>query len=847
MDVKEKKFFAALEAIFIGAQVEGESGFINLMRIKQTYYQKGIFPRLQKDIADAVAPFPEFREELFDRLYAFFHRYFSESGSIYFRYTPLHEKVYEQVYTDDRDVMLFWKTHMLYYVKSERLYQNMTIKVGDVSFFFDVSKLEHKKTNVKNELVYEFKEVKKDNGALAFFVTYSTNGKKTRNDDILKNIRKEKIVINEDTLETAFSVFEKQSEVDFFINKDAKGFLVEQFDMWLYQYVFEPEQKAGTAWSEKRIQQLQVLKVIAYCIIDFIAQFEDELGKIWRKPKFIRRTQYVVTADRILREERGAEVLGKLLTHPGINQQIDEWVGLKLVTSKFTVEDIFTQGGKAIKAKYRFLPFDTKYFQNLKYELLEIFKNLDAQTDGCLIHSDNYQALLSIQQKYESRVKMIYIDPPFNKDQEADYFYSVKYKDSTWISLLQNRMELARDLIHEKGCIFVRCDNNGNMFIRLLLSEIFGQGNFRNELMINRFKKKSNGFTNTTESLFLFSKSELFDVKQLVKPRECIFCLQPIEPEWQWSHSAGASDTPKYFMVSGVRTLLYPPKGRHWTNSQDEIDRLESLGRIRIDFETTYRDSNGNVVEFIPEKLQDSEVVIDDNWTDIPGYEFGVYTLEKFSTQNSETLLKRVIETSTVEQELVMDFFLGSGTTVAVAHKLNRKWIGIENGDHFDTIVVPRLKRVLFHDRSGISKDIEVGKKYNNDNAGGLFKYFEVEQYEDVLKRLHFSESDPIFFQSDIYSQYVFLRDPKLMDNGETGESVVTPSSDDERMEVDLYKLYPDIDLAETLSCITGKWIRRIHPRVDNPSLPGEVEFEDGTRVSLVNPPWELIKPLVWW
>ncbi len=123
---REQKFSNALRDVFVGARVEGESGYINLMRIKARYYEEGVFPKLQRDINEALKPFPTFREELFDKLYAFFSRYFSESGAIYFRHTPLHQNVYEKVYTDDKDVMLFWKTHMLYYVKTDRLFRSRT-------------------------------------------------------------------------------------------------------------------------------------------------------------------------------------------------------------------------------------------------------------------------------------------------------------------------------------------------------------------------------------------------------------------------------------------------------------------------------------------------------------------------------------------------------------------------------------------------------------------------------------------------------------------------------------------------------------------------------------------------
>jgi adenine-specific DNA-methyltransferase len=155
-DKSQERFYDALRELFVGAKVEGESGFINLMRIKSRYYTDGVFPKLQKDIDSALKPFPGFRQELFDKLYDFFHRYFSPSGSIYFQHTPAHRNIYEKVYTDDRDVVLFWKTHMLYYVKTDRLFNSLEVEVDDRKFFFDASTLEHKRSNEKRELVYEF-------------------------------------------------------------------------------------------------------------------------------------------------------------------------------------------------------------------------------------------------------------------------------------------------------------------------------------------------------------------------------------------------------------------------------------------------------------------------------------------------------------------------------------------------------------------------------------------------------------------------------------------------------------------------------------------------------------------
>ena len=262
------------------------------MRIKSRYYEKGVFPQLQRDITEALQPFPDFREELFDKLYTFFQRYFSESGSIYFRHTSLNQNIYEKVYTDNRDVMLFWKTHMMFYVKTNRIFNRVNVEVDGSNFFFDASMIELKKANEKREIIYSFRKIQ--NNKIIFEVSYSQKGTKTRIDDILKQLEKAGYLINDNTLSRAFKVFELQSEVDYFINKNARVFLQEQFDLWMYHYIFSGQNE----WSTERVAQLQALKEIAYKVIDFISQFEDELVKIWNKPKFVRGTHYVVTLDK---------------------------------------------------------------------------------------------------------------------------------------------------------------------------------------------------------------------------------------------------------------------------------------------------------------------------------------------------------------------------------------------------------------------------------------------------------------------------------------------------------------------------------------------------------------------
>lgn len=820
---KEEKFYDALKDIFVGAKVEGESGYINLMRIKSRYFEKGVFPKLQEDIKKVTEPLPEFKEELFDKLYTFFESYFSESGSIYFRYTPIHKNVYEKVYTDDKDVMLFWKTHMLYYVKTDRLFKDLEVNVDGYRFFFDVSTLEHKKANEKREIIFEFKGRRKD-GIPVFNVSFSERGRITKLDEILKSLSSEGIEVDESIIERAFRVFEKQSEVDYFINKDAKKFLKEQFNMWLYQYVFSGESE----WTEKRIKQLQVLKDIAYKIIDFISQFEDELVKIWNKPKFVLNSNYVITLDRIAERDRELKLVDKILKHENFNEQVKEWKELGIIDNTFDKTKIIenTLTGKQLAQKYRFLPIDTKYFKDLELEVLGLFDDLDNSLDGWLIKSENYQALNTILPKFKEKVQTIYIDPPFNKETDADYFYSVKYKDSSWITLLENRLQLAKDILKDTGSIFVRCDYNGNWLVRPLMNEIFGEENFTNEIQINRSKIAREGesldrFATATDSIFYYRK---YYGKHLFYP---IFKVRGRESNWIQMHSPYQYKTNVERVILGRK--LAPPKGRHWSFTQEKITRLEKEGRIRINEKKSYIDIYGNEVEGMPEYLESEMAPCDSNWTDIPGYS----QTQGFPTENSEILLKRVIESTTNEGDLVMDFFLGSGTTTAVAHKLKRKWIGVEMGEHFYTVVLPRMKKVLTYDKSGISKEKDVKEKYNENKAGGFFKYSELEQYEDTLRKVKYEDAD--LFDNpyeDPYNQYVFMKDLKMLEALEV-------DYENNKVKVDLSKLYPNIDIPETLSNLLGKWIKKI--------ASDYVEFEDGERIDTKNLDYKIIKPLIWW
>lgn len=822
---KEEKFYKALQDIFIGAKIEGEGGFINLMKIKSNYYRK-IEELLKADIEKALKKHPSFRDELFDKLYSFFSRYFTESGSIYFNSTPFHNNVYEKVYTDEKDVILFWKTQMLYYVKTDRIFRSMPVEFDGFKFYFDASTIENKKANEKRSLIYELKEVKRDK-TIVFNVIYSEKGRITKTEDILKEFKKRDIKIDEESLEKVFKVFEKQSEVDFFINKNAKAFLQEQFKLWSYQYFWE----GAKDWSAERVNELQILKDIAFKIIDFISQFEDELVKIWNKPKFVKNSNYVITIDRLAKQGNGIKIIEKIITHPNFNEQVKEWKELGIIDDSFDKDNIFenTVFEKQLSKKYQFLPVDTKYFKDIELEILSLFDDLDKYLDGWLIKSENYQALNTILPKFKEKVQTIYIDPPFNKEDDADYHYNVKYKDATWISLLENRIVLSKHLLEKQGSIYVKCDYNGDHLVRMLLNIIYGKEHFLSEIIWKRFtgtKSQFKHFSLITDTIFAYAKSDNWIYEQQFKPyKEKYLSWFKNEDErgkylLRNFYSPGDGPAREFF-----GKFIDPPKGTHWRLSQEKINQYIKEKRIVLDekgfpkLKNYLHEMRGTPYNNL---LDDFHVVqgISQEFCDFP-------------TQNPETLLMLFILSSSKEKGVILDFFLGSGTTTAVAHKLGRKWIGIEMGEHFYSVVLPRMKKVLFYDKSGISKENDVKEYYNDKNAGGFFKYYELEQYEETLDNTVYENHDMFIIKDkNPYEQYVFMKDKKMLNALEINYK-------NNKVKVDLSKLYENIDITETLSNLTGKWIKKISD--------GAVEFEDGTKINTKDSDYKLIKPLIWW
>ncbi|MBU4142275.1 site-specific DNA-methyltransferase [Patescibacteria group bacterium] len=347
-----------------------------------------------------------------------------------------------------------------------------------------------------------------------------------------------------------------------------------------------------------------------------------------------------------------------------------------------------------------------KVFNGKKYPLYS------KDWHNLLVFGDNLQILKTfnenkdplVKNKIKGKVKLIYIDPPFGTGDEYDgakgqSAYSAKKKGADFVEFLRRRLVLLKELMANDGAIFVRMDYHFGHYLKVIMDEVFDKGSFKNEIIIKRGyvpKGKTSQFPTATDSLFFYSRSDNFNLISNTKS------IEEKDRKWISLDMPGQRKDKTIRQRTFLGKKIYPPKGQHWGLSQEKIDELEKRGDIRINPGRTYIDTEGKKVKGMPEFFKEPFVLLNSNWTDIKSYE----THNTFyPTENSEELLERIISSCTEKGDLVMDVFVGSGTTAAVAEKLERRWIACDIGK---LAIYTVQKRLLEIDES---KDLENPKK----------------------------------------------------------------------------------------------------------------------------------------
>lgn len=350
--------------------------------------------------------------------------------------------------------------------------------------------------------------------------------------------------------------------------------------------------------------------------------------------------------------------------------------------------------------------------------------------DNMLIHGDNLLALKALEQDYAGRVKCIYIDPPYNTGNAFEH-YDDGLEHSIWLSLMRERLELLKNLLSDDGSIWINLDDNESHYCKVLCDEIFGRINFVSNVIWQKKFSPSNDakwLSDNHDHILCYAKNKITWRPNLL-PRSDLMNSRYKNPDndirGPWTSGDVSVKTYSascdYPITTPSGRVVNPPRGYCWRFSREKFQEMVADNRI-------WFGENGNSVPRVKRFLSDVKdgITALTIWTyqevghnqDAKKEVKSFNDKDVFATPKPERLIERILTLGSNPGDLVLDSFLGSGTTAAVAHKMGRRWIGIELGEHCDTHCVPRLKKVIDgEDAGGITKSA-------NWRGGGGFRYY---------------------------------------------------------------------------------------------------------------------------
>lgn len=354
-----------------------------------------------------------------------------------------------------------------------------------------------------------------------------------------------------------------------------------------------------------------------------------------------------------------------------------------------------------------------------------------SEEDNLILKGNNLLALHTLKEKYAGKVKLIYIDPPYNTGNDS-FQYNDNFNHSTWLTFIKNRLEIAKELLSQDGSIWINVDDNEAHYLKILCDEIFNQENFISTIIWEKKFSPQNDatwFSDNHDFIILYAKDKEIWRPNLLERTEAMdsrYKNPDNDPRGPWTSSDFTartySATTDYPITTPSGRVVRPSQSRSWITTKEEFDRLVKDNRIwfgkdgnNIPRKKTFLSEVQDGV--VPKSIWKYDDVgsTQDAKKEIKKLDF----VEIFSTPKPEKLLQRVIQIGSNEKDIVLDFFMGSATTQAVAMKMNRRFIGIEQMDYINTISVPRLQKVIEGEQGGISKDV-------NWQGGGSFVYAEL-------------------------------------------------------------------------------------------------------------------------
>lgn len=818
-----------------GAEVETKKN--DLTKLETTLRESGVDPNQStkyQQLRDEITKYGEnesIENEVFSHLTTFFRRYYNEGDFLSLR---RYKKDTYAIPYEGEEVKLHWANADQYYIKTTEFLRDYAfILPNGNKVHFKLIDATEEKDNVKTEsgkerkfqlfteepiriegkdlliqFVYLSDKEKQENHNQTTLATIQQEmkAKPSTYQDFVELIMVGKAKTDKNPkrtlLEKHLNSYTARFNFDFFIHKDLGPFLLRELDFYIKNEVFFVDDLDAQDENKLKsvVAKVKVTKHIAQKIITFLAQLEDFQKKLWLKKKFVISSGYCVTLDRVP-ESLYPEILSN-------DAQREEWI--KLYAIDEIKGDLVTPGYtnpltlKFLKAN-PFLVLDTKHFdEQFKEKLLASFDNLDDSCDGLIIHSENFQALSLLQEKYQEKIKCIYIDPPYNTGSDG-FVYKDCYQHSSWNSMMLTSGQLARNLICSDGAITISIDEVEVNRLSIIYQDLY---DFINLITVKTKVAGVSGsylgksLRNTAEYVLLFCKNSavfsltdiVYDVQELT---DFISDMKEQGKSWKYTTILSNIDEGEYVKTildgSGNPIKIY----KHVNYSQKSVQSIANekfngdinaayIDNYKIIFRTTnaqssirervisetkdiqsdfisirykpqkgkntgkeimqyYKDDIRNLVTFL------GEVVIEQNgkvykkiksgnlWSDILYNNIASEGDSSFSNGKKPLgLLAKIINmiVNSSEDSYIVDYFAGSGTTAHAVINLNReddgnrKYILVEMGDHFETVLKPRIQKVVF------SKDWKEGKPISREGSSHMFKYLRLESYDDTLDNL---------------------------------------------------------------------------------------------------------------
>ncbi len=593
-------------------------------------------------------------------------------------------------------------------------------------------------------------------------------------------------------LEAHLKRYVARNTFDYFIHKDLGPFLRRELDFYIKNEVMHLDdvENESAPRVEQYLSKIKVIRKIAGKIIDFLAQLEDFQKKLWLKKKFVVETQYCITLDRIP-EEFYAEISANKAQH-------EEWVRLFAIDE--IKGDLITTGySKKLNPEFLklhpTLVLDTQHFgAGFTERLLEALGDLDEEIDGVLFHSENFQALALMQPRYRENVKCIYIDPPYNTD-GSPISYKNGYRSSTWACLIEERLIASSPVLRPDGVLCATIDDYQQRELSYLLEAIFSKERMLGTIAIRinpSGRITRDGLAVTHEYAFFAGTSDQSALGRMPRSEEQVRRFKGNDDdgmfEWRNFRREGSSSErrarprrffPLYCRGKKVRLprlqwdedarsyhILEGPKPEEtvcYPKDSDGAERVWRWGLDRVEANLneieSRQDKGGSVQIYYKYRPGEEGILAPSIWVDAKysATEYGTGVLKAlFGARNTFSFPKSIFATAdcvrlaSVEKEdsVVLDYFAGSGTTGHAVINLNRedggrrKFILVEMGDYFDTVLLPRIKKVTFTPEWKDGKPKRLATPEEAERSPRIVKVVRLESYEDALNNLETRRTD---------------------------------------------------------------------------------------------------------